>query len=48
MITYAQKTLIMRLYEELGMDCNEDEIDCMTRQEASRAIQELMDIKNNY
>jgi hypothetical protein len=48
MITDAQKYLIQNLYEELGMDYDENEIDTMTKREASETIQELLDMKVIY
>ena len=47
-ITSAQEYLIKQLYEELGMDYDEDEIASMTKKDASKAIQELLDMKEGY
>ncbi len=47
-ITSAQEYLIKQLYEELGMDYDEDEIASMTKKDASKAIQELLDMKEWY
>lgn len=42
-ITYIQKLYIMNLYEQLGQDFDMDEIDKLTKEEASKVIQDLHD-----
>lgn len=45
MITDSQRDYILVLYEEIGQD-PEGDIDSLTRGEAHRRIQELLEIKN--
>lgn len=44
MITEKQKNYILYLYEEIGMEPEED-LDNLTKQEASNLIKELIEIK---
>ena len=44
MITDKQKKFILRLYEEIGQE-PETDIDNITKQEASKTIKELLEIK---
>ncbi len=45
MITEKQKDYILYLYEEIGMEPEED-IDNLTKQQASKLIDELKEIKD--
>ena len=46
MITEKQKDYILYLYEEIGIEPEED-LDNLTKQQASELIQELLDIKED-
>lgn len=45
MITEKQKDYILYLYEEIGMEPEED-LDNLTKQQASKLIDELKEIKD--
>ena len=45
MITEKQKDYILDLYEEIGMEPEED-LDNLTKQQASKLIDELKEIKD--
>lgn len=45
MITEKQKDYILYLYEEIGMEPEED-LDNLTKQQASNLIEELIEIKD--